>query len=428
MPSRSRRGPLTAALAVALSLGLVLPGTAAQGDDLHDKKQRIDAAVDDAHDEVLSFNRKVAHATRNVLNARAKLPAARANLARAEAEQRRTSAANQLATQELDQATNEVLLAEQKLADLEGRLTELEANVGDFARRAYQMGPYAELEVVLEAQDPSQFTDRLAAIRTVSESNAQALDQMTADRADLAYTEQRLTALRQVAQQKKDAAAARLAEAQEAARGARAAKAIVDGLIRQEESSLAAARSGRAHVRAQYNKLEAEQDRIQEQIRAAAARLADSTGVKTNGNVNAIDSGTQWYFPLPGYAIGSDAGWRYHPILHYVRCHAGADIGAPSGTPIHAVEDGTVIMASYNGGYGNFTTVDHGGGLTSSYAHQSSIHVGVGEHVERGEVIGSVGSTGLSTGAHLHFEARVNGAPYSPKGWFGQGPKIPVCV
>ena len=131
---------------------------------------------------------------------------------------------------------------------------------------------------------------------------------------------------------------------------------------------------------------------------------------------------------LPGYAIGSDAGWRFHPILHYTRCHAGADISAPSGTPIHAVENGTVIQAGWNGGYGNFTTIAHGNGLTSSYAHQTSYAVGVGDQVKRGQVIGYVGTTGLSTGPHLHFEARVNGMPYSPKGWFGQGPKVQVCV
>ncbi len=424
---RRRRGAAALLLGSALALGLITPGGASAG-DLHDKKQKVDAQLDDAHDEVLAFNKKVAQATKDVIDARDKLPAARANLEEALSQQEQTQAADQVATQELDQATQEVLVAERRLAQLEARLTELESNVGDFARQAYQMGPFAEVEMVLDAQDPSDFTERLQAIRTVSASNNAQLDEMSSNRADMAYTEQRLTALRQVAQEKKEAAEARLAEAREAAEGARAAKEIVDGLIAQQEAALHTAQENRADVKQQYADLAKEQERIQQEIAAAAARLQSSTGVKTNGDVNAIDSGTQWYFPLPGYVIGSDAGWRMHPILHYVRCHAGADIGAPSGAPIHAVDNGTVIMASWNGGYGNFTVIDHGNGLTSGYGHQSAINVSVGEHVKRGQIIGAVGTTGLSTGPHLHFEARINGMPYSPKGWFGQGPKIPVCT
>lgn len=432
--ARSGRGGLATLVGASLVLGLALPATipsgASAGDlaDKREKKERIDAQLDDAHDEVLSFNKKVARATQDVINARAKLPEARKNLAAALAERERTDAADQLAAEELEQATQEVLVAEQRLAAIEARLAELEKNVGDFARQAYQMGPFAELEMVLDARDPSEFTSRLNAIRTVSASNNAHLDEMSSNRADMVYTEQRLTALRGVAQEKKEAAEARLAEAREAAAGAKAAKEIVDGLIAQEEAALNSAQKHRADVKAQYRQLEREQERIQQEIAAAAARLQSSTGVKTNGDVNAIDSGTQWYFPLPGYSIGSDAGWRFHPILHYTRCHAGADISAPSGTPIHAVENGTVIQAGWNGGYGNFTTVAHGNGLTSSYAHQTRIVVSVGQQVKRGQVIGYVGTTGLSTGPHLHFEARVNGLPYSPKGWFGQGPKVQVCV
>lgn len=426
-PRSRSRGAAAFLVGTALVLGLVAPSTASAG-DLQDKKSRVDAQLDDAHDEVLSFNKKVARATGAVIDARDKLPAAQANLASAEAAQQQSDAADQMAATQLEQSTQEVLVAERRLAKLEKRLEQLEGDVGDFARRAYQMGPFAELEMVLDARDPSDFTDRLEAIRSVSQSNNDQLNEMSSNRADRAYTEMRLTALRKVAQEKKEAAAARLVEAQEAAEGARAAKEIVDGLIAQEEAALSTAQQHRADVKAQYEDLAAEQERIQKQIAAAAARLQASTGVKTNGDVNAIDSGTQWYFPLPGYAIGSDAGWRFHPILHYTRCHAGADISAPSGTPIHAVESGTVIQAGWNGGYGNFTTIAHGNGLTSSYAHQSSLGVSVGQTVKRGDVIGQVGTTGLSTGPHLHFEARVNGMPYSPKGWFGQGPKIQVCV
>jgi len=94
--------------------------------------------------------------------------------------------------------------------------------------------------------------------------------------------------------------------------------------------------------------------------------------------------------------------------------HTGVDIGGPSGAPIRAADSGVVVMAGWNGGYGNWTLIDHGGGLATGYAHQSSIGVSRGQRVGRGDVIGRVGSTGASTGPHLHFEVRVGGSPVNP--------------
>jgi murein DD-endopeptidase MepM/ murein hydrolase activator NlpD len=97
--------------------------------------------------------------------------------------------------------------------------------------------------------------------------------------------------------------------------------------------------------------------------------------------------------------------------------HEGIDLGAAYGTPIAAAGSGTVIYAGWLGGYGNLTVIDHGGGLATAYGHQSRIAVSVGQQVSRGEVIGYVGSTGHSTGPHLHFEVRINGQPVDPLGY-----------
>lgn len=127
------------------------------------------------------------------------------------------------------------------------------------------------------------------------------------------------------------------------------------------------------------------------------------------------DSGSiEFSPPLPGVAPGSPFGMRYHPILHYERLHAGIDFGASPGTPIHAAADGVVVIAGPRGGYGNATVIDHGSGIATVYAHQSQIIVRPGQLVKRGDVIGAVGTTGLSTGPHLHFEARVRGIPVNP--------------
>lgn len=118
--------------------------------------------------------------------------------------------------------------------------------------------------------------------------------------------------------------------------------------------------------------------------------------------------------PIPGAPITSPFGMRFDPILQTYSMHTGVDFGAPMGTPIHAAADGVVVWAGARGGYGNCTIIDHGNSLATLYAHQSVIGVVVGQHVTRNQVIGKVGSTGMSTGPHLHFEVRVNGVPVDP--------------
>ncbi len=121
-------------------------------------------------------------------------------------------------------------------------------------------------------------------------------------------------------------------------------------------------------------------------------------------------SGAGFIWPVNA-AITSPFGWRWG------RMHEGVDLGAAYGTPIAAAAAGAVIYAGWEGGYGNLTVIDHGGGLATAYGHQSRIAVSVGQSVSQGETIGFVGSTGHSTGPHLHFEVRVNGEAVDPLGY-----------
>jgi len=118
--------------------------------------------------------------------------------------------------------------------------------------------------------------------------------------------------------------------------------------------------------------------------------------------------------PVNVARLSSGFGMRFHPILGYSRLHAGVDYAAPTGTPIHAVSDGRVVFAGRHGGHGNFVKLTHSGGLGTGYGHMSRIAVDTGDRVKRGQIIGYVGSTGLSTGPHLHYEVYRNGVTVNP--------------
>lgn len=148
---------------------------------------------------------------------------------------------------------------------------------------------------------------------------------------------------------------------------------------------------------------------VQSLIGRAAAPVSVTTAVATPTNPSAL--GFQWPIQAP---MTSPYGYRVHPVYGTRRLHAGIDLGAATGTPIASANDGVVIFAGVQGGYGNTVIVDHGGGITTLYAHQTRFGVTQGQTVARGDIVGFVGSTGTATGPHLHFEVRVNGGAVNP--------------
>jgi murein DD-endopeptidase MepM/ murein hydrolase activator NlpD len=169
--------------------------------------------------------------------------------------------------------------------------------------------------------------------------------------------------------------------------------------------------SARAHKRqALQSTKQQERELIAEAdaLAAADAQIRAQLSSAQSGDTTPSASGLIW--PVSG-PVTSPFGYRWG------RLHAGIDIGVPSGTPIHAAASGSVALAGWVGGYGNYTCLDHGGGLATCYAHQSSIAVSVGQHVTQGQVIGYSGCTGHCFGPHLHFEVRINGNPVDPLGY-----------
>jgi len=131
--------------------------------------------------------------------------------------------------------------------------------------------------------------------------------------------------------------------------------------------------------------------------------------------ISASGSFRPQFAPLSRTTVTSSFGYRRHPVLGYGRLHAGLDLAARYGSPIHASSDGVVSAANWRGGYGLTVSLLHGGGIETRYAHMSQVAVYPGQRVKAGEVIGFVGSTGLSTGPHLHYEVRYLGRPVDPR-------------
>ena len=158
--------------------------------------------------------------------------------------------------------------------------------------------------------------------------------------------------------------------------------------------------------------LEAESKAMNERIRKLQAALAAQSGKgSTHGTIS------NW--PVPGYySISSSFGWRTHPITRKRSMHTGMDIVAPTGTAMRAAGAGVVLISGWGGAYGNMIVLDHGGGISTLYGHASRLNVKEGQSVTANQLIGAVGSTGWSTGPHLHFEVRIGGNPTDPAQYF----------
>ena len=291
-----------------------------------------------------------------------------------------------------------------KKLELAEAQAELELEQRNFAERAvlsYKSEDLDYVDVLLASSDFEDLISRVNVIHDLLGGNNALVgglettrDKVDAEKRSIAKREGDVAAAALVLQEKSDELTAlRAAQA--------ASQAAAIAVRRQKTGALKG-----------VNQDLAELERQEDQLLAESQAL---TGVITGSTGSGQGTGSlSW--PVSG-PVTSPFGWRIHPILGYKKFHTGIDIGVGYGTPIHAADGGAVIYATWMGGYGNVIIVDHGDGLSTLYAHQSSLAVGTGARVTRGQTIGYVGSTGFSTGPHLHFEVRVNGNPVDPMGY-----------
>jgi murein DD-endopeptidase MepM/ murein hydrolase activator NlpD len=166
--------------------------------------------------------------------------------------------------------------------------------------------------------------------------------------------------------------------------------------------------SEKKQIESALEDLEKESQKIEEEL------------LRLNPNTQYMGSG-KYTWPTPGYSrITSAYGMRRHPILKTNRMHTGVDIGAPYGATIVSVDHGQVVKVDWYGGYGRVVMVDHGRGIVTMYAHTSAALVNVGDAVRKGQAIAKIGTTGWSTGPHLHFEVRINGKYANPMNYISK--------
>ena len=278
----------------------------------------------------------------------------------------------------------------QELAKTEA---ELEEHRGIMSRRLlamYEIGQPSYLEVVLNATSFEDFTNRAEFSRLIARQDQSLLD-------TLVETEERLAEQRATLEVKH-------AQAEELKVEADRQKRIADQAQREAEALVAKYRRDRRAAEADYAALVETEKQIEAMLRSHARRGGGYTGTASTG---------RFLRPVQG-RITSGYGWRIHPILRTRRFHNGVDIAAPTGTPIRAADAGRVIHSGWKGAYGKTIVIDHGGGWSTLYGHCSRLHVGRGQTVSRGQTIASVGSTGWSTGPHLHWTVYRNGSTVNP--------------
>ena len=308
---------------------------------------------------------------------------------------------------------------DQQIADKQSEITQLEEQEDQQYEEFYAQTRWMEenggtsfISIIFQASSFSELLDYLMLVTDIMNYNDRIITQLEETQSQLAQARDDLQAAR-------DGQAATQAKLESAKADLTSQKADADQYYQELLNSEESYNSEVAQLQAEEDQIQADlkeaQKKYDEQLAAQKPTTPPSTGGSTGGGGSSsnpvVDPSGNWYWPLPGYYyISSVFGGRYHPITGAWESHTGTDVPAPGGTPIQCAKDGIVTTSQYNPSYGNYCIIYHGNGYATLYAHMRALpSVKVGESVTAGQVIGYVGTTGSSTGNHLHFELRING-------------------
>jgi murein DD-endopeptidase MepM/ murein hydrolase activator NlpD len=408
------RGRLIAVLAAA---GVVVALVASSGTgpavaDPADRKRDLDREIAEMRDAMEGTAAALVEAAVELRRAQAELVTAQTALDGARsalqaAQRRDAELAARLAVAEAarDKAARE--LAARRQAERDTRL-----RVGRIARDAYRSRGLGSLALALNAESPDQFAARVTAVSSALRAQNGAIERLDVEQAETRARREKLTAAAELVEDLKREAELVVAQRRQAEQVAATAQARVAVVYNRQAAAVRVIQARRNAEQQRVAAMERERARLEALLSARSGRSGGGGG----GGVP--DGGSALSRPV-GSPVTSGYGRRWHPVLHYWRLHAGTDFGSPCGTPVRAAASGTVVRSGWAGGYGKQLVIDHGRmrgrHVATSYNHLS--RVVAGGSVRRGQVVAYSGTTGLSTGCHLHFEVYVGGRTVNPMSW-----------
>ena len=291
----------------------------------------------------------------------------------------------------IDKTTIDLAIKENELLEINTVLDDKSEVLNNRVAAIYKNGNTNILDVIFKAQSFTELLSKLKLMNLLADQDTVIIEEIKDKKNATLSVQQSIMELQKKQNEQKTSLEKLITQAEQK-------KTEISGILDEKKTLLSDAKSDKNALIAMEAQLTAKENEVQ--------RILESLrhGSAPSGRL-------QW--PVAG-KLTSGFGNRSHPIFGGTRFHSGVDLAAPNGTPIVAADGGEVLQASYSGGYGNSILIYHGGGFATFYAHMSGFAVGQGQMVKRGQVIGYVGTTGWTTGPHLHFEVRVNGAPRNP--------------
>lgn len=415
---------MAAALVAVMALGV----SAAHADDLNDKKNKVERELKGAHQDLDESSAQLRKAAARLDAAQEQLDVAKTRLATARgkvevARERDAQMQAELATAEAELAAAEAALAQGQV-DRDAQREKVASTVADmYSEGDPELIAFSSL---LDAESTEELTRRDGVRDVVIGQEAREYDELKASEVLLEVRQDQVAEARDAVAAKREAAAEHLELMQGLEAEEQAAKDSVVSLVIERRDARAGASAARAKDLAKLRKLEREQQQIEEMLRKRALaalrrqRAAQAAKAAQARSQASTPSPGLLAYPVDGY-VTSPFGFRTHPIYHYWGLHDGVDFGGGCGTPLRAAAPGKVVSSYFSGVYGNRLVIDHGvlggKGVATIYNHASGYNVGVGDQVQQGQVIGFEGSTGWSTGCHLHFTVMANGQAVDPMNW-----------